>query len=253
MQIAHRKLLVFSLLAAFAAQGALVYTDRTAAAHPPLNDLEMAGRAIYLTRNCASCHQIFGFGGFLGPDLTNAAQRVPRARLEELLAKGSLQMPAFGLLSEDVDAVEAYLRAIDRAGIGVARHRIPPPIAQVTAAVQKLVADRAATNGDGGEVARGHQLFSVFCATCHVPLRANALGLGVAPDPIGIAARLSPTEIEAVLVHGRIARGMPSAPLTAEQRPDVIAFLKWLAASRSSLVAECGEGTAQDLPWWEFK
>ena len=249
MQIAHRKLLMFGLLAAFAAQGAMVYTDGKAAAHPKLTDLERAGRAIFLSRNCTACHQIFGFGGFLGPDLTNAAQRVPRARLDDLLRNGSLQMPAFGLLSEDVDAVEAYLRAIDRTGIGVARHRIPPPIAQVTAALGKLVA----TAGGDGPVARGHQLFSVFCTSCHVPLRANPLGLGVAPDPTGIAARLTPPEIETVLVQGRIARGMPSAPLTAEQRPDVIAFLKWLADSRSALVTECGEGTVQDLPWWEFK
>lgn len=253
MQIAHRKLLMFGLLAAFAAQGAMVYTDAKAAAHPPLTDLELAGRAIYLSRNCAACHQIFGFGGFLGPDLTNAAQRVPRARLDDLLKNGSLQMPAFGLLSEDVDAVEAYLRAIDRTGIGVARHRIPPPIAQVTAALAKLASDGATTSDGAGEVARGHQLFSVFCASCHVPLRANPLGLGVAPDPTGIAARLTPAEIEHVLVHGRITRGMPSAPLTAEQRPDVIAFLRWLADSRAALVTECGEGTALDLPWWEFK
>ncbi len=253
MQIVHRKLLVFGLLGAFAAQGALVYGDRKAADHPPLTDLERAGRAIYLSRNCASCHQIFGFGGFLGPDLTNAAQRVPRARLAELLSKGSRQMPAFGLLSEDVDAVEAYLRAIDRAGIGVARHRLPPDIAAVTAAVQKAVQAVAAAGEGNGDVGRGHQLFTTFCASCHVPLRANPLGLGVAPDPTGIAARLSPAQIDDVLVHGRIARGMPSAPLTPEQRPDVIAFLQWLHGARAALVAACGEGTPLDLPWWEFK
>lgn len=244
---------MFGLLAAFAAQGAMVYTDGKAAAHPPLTGLEQAGRAIFLSRNCTACHQIFGFGGFLGPDLTNAAQRVPRARLEELLRHGSRQMPAFGLLSEDVDAVEAYLRAIDRVGIGVARHRIPPPVARVTAALARLAGSSATTSDGADAVARGHQLFSVICASCHVPLRANPLGLGVAPDPTGIAARLSPTEIDDVLVHGRIARGMPPAPLTTEQRPDVIAFLKWLAENRAALVTECGEGTAQDLPWWEFK
>ena len=249
MQIVYRKLLVFSLLGAFAAQGYLVYSDGVAAAHPPLTQLEKKGRAVYLRSNCAACHQIFGFGGFLGPDLTNAAQRVPRARLDELLTKGSLQMPAFSLASEDIDAVEAYLRALDRTGIGVARHRVPPPVAQAMAAVHKC----ASAAECEGTVARGHQLFGTFCASCHVPLRANPLGVAMAPDPCGIAARLSATQIEEVLISGRPARGMPPAPLTPEQRQDVVAFLTWLHATRSTLVAECGEGTAQGLPWWEFR
>ena len=36
------------------------------------------------------------------------------------------------------------------------------------------------------------------CASCHVPLRANPLGLGMAPDPTGIANRLSVAEIERI-------------------------------------------------------
>lgn len=239
--------MVIFLLAAFGTQGALVYTDGVAQSRPGLTDLERQGRQVFLAHNCYACHQIYGFGGFLGPDLTNAAQRVPRARLEELLTHGSKQMPAFALPSADIDAVEAYLRAIDRTGVGVARSHVPPPIATVQEAVCRRVRE-----GDVA-VARGQQVFATFCSACHVPLRANPLGQAVAPDPSGIAARLSRAEIEGVLVTGRAERGMPPAPLDEQQRADVIAFLCWLASCRDQLVSECGAGTAQDLPWWEFR
>ena len=43
---------------------------------PPLDDLARAGRALWHDHNCQTCHQIYGFGGFLGPDVTNGAQRL---------------------------------------------------------------------------------------------------------------------------------------------------------------------------------
>jgi nitric oxide reductase subunit C len=248
VQVAQRKLLVFGLLGAFATQGALVYGDTKASRLVPLNELEMRGRSIYLRHNCAACHQIYGFGGFLGPDLTNAAQRVPRARLVELLTAGNRQMPAFGLGEAEIDAVEAYLRAIDRTGTGVARQRVPPPVGAVTAALQQAVAEVS-----DPALARGHQVFSTFCASCHVPLRANPLGPNVAPDPTGIAGRLDRAQIDGVLAEGRVARGMPPAPLTAEQRADVVGYLLWLRDIRADLVSRVGDGSAQDLPWWEFR
>lgn len=242
-----RKAMIYGLLLAFVTQGVFVYGDSVAQAQSPLTALELHGRQVFLAHNCYACHQIYGFGGFLGPDLTNAAQRVSRARLDELLTHGSKQMPAFGLPTGDIDAVEAYLRAIDRTGVGVARNRVPPPVATVRDAVCRQVEACAA------DVSRGHQVFMTFCTACHLPLRANPLGAMVAPDPSLIAARLSPGEIEQVLIHGRAERGMPPAPLTEPQRRDVIAFLVWLCACRQDLVAECGAGTEQGLPWWEFR
>lgn len=242
-------MLIFALVSAFAVQGGLIYTDGTAAAQQPLDEWALQGRSIYLKKNCAACHQLHGFGGFLGPDLTNAAQRVSRLRLQELLTVGSKQMPAFGLSSEEVEAVEAYLQSIDRTGIGVARAVVPPPLEQTLAALQTEV---AAVPADS-PVARGHRIYTTVCATCHLPLRGNPLGAFLAPDPTRLATRLLPAELEAVVKDGRPARGMPPPPLTAEQRPDVIAFLTWLAETRPQLVAKCGEGQPQGLPWWEYR
>ncbi|MEZ5966198.1 MAG: cytochrome c [Planctomycetota bacterium] len=247
VSVGTRKLLVVGLLAAFVTQAAFVYGDDVAAGQAALSPTELRGRQVFLSHNCYACHQIYGFGGFLGPDLTNAAQRVPRARLEELLTHGSKQMPAFALPAADIDAVEAYLRAVDRTGVGVARYRVPPPLDAVRDALCGKIA------GAAEEVQRGHQVFTTFCTACHLPLRANPLGAMVAPDPSGIAARLSVDEIERTITEGRPQRGMPPAPITAAQRRDVVAFLVWLASCRADLVTECGAGTEQSLPWWEFR
>ncbi len=248
MNLPQRKLLVAGLLAAFVCQGFLVYTDPVAAERPPLSAEAQRGRSIWLAKNCFACHQIYGFGGFIGPDLTNAAQRVPRARLDELLTKGSKQMPAFGLGKAEIDAIEQYLRAIDRTGQGQARQRVPPPVAAVNAAIDARIG--AAEPG----VQQGRQLFAAFCASCHVPLRANPLGLGMAPDPTGIANRLSVAEIERTVTEGRAERGMPPAALAKEQREVVIAYLQWLAKVRPELLqATGGENELGALPWWEFR
>lgn len=244
-----RKALLATLLAAFATQGCLVYTDGKAAAQPPLDEFQMEGRAVYLSNNCGACHQLFGFGGFLGPDLTNATQRVSRARFGELLTDGSRQMPAYHLPPEDVDAVVAYLRAIDRTGQGVARSVVPPPVAAALAAV----ADAAAATPPDGPVARGHRVFVRVCTACHLPLRANPLGTALAPDPTGIAGRLAPADMDAVIARGRVSRGMPPPAVDAQERASVVTFLGWLHEQRPALVARCGEGQETSLPWWEYR
>ena len=71
MSIRARQGLMLALVCAFVAQTWLVYAD-PAGKRTPLSPLAARGRALWHRRNCQSCHQIYGFGGFLGPDLTNA-------------------------------------------------------------------------------------------------------------------------------------------------------------------------------------
>ena len=85
--------LVVALVACFVIQSCLVYFDPSPA--PGLTNAARQGRRIWHTHNCQSCHQLYGFGGFLGPDLTNATERLTPARLEHLLTVGSREMPAW--------------------------------------------------------------------------------------------------------------------------------------------------------------
>ncbi|MHC4841723.1 MAG: c-type cytochrome, partial [Planctomycetota bacterium] len=98
--VRYRIALMATLVACFATQTYLVYSDPTGEQNEALSEQALAGREIWLGKNCQSCHQLYGFGGFLGPDLTNAAPRLEQNRLKELLTVGSRQMPAFNLSDE---------------------------------------------------------------------------------------------------------------------------------------------------------
>ena len=89
-----KKIMMAFLVAAFAVQTALVYSDEPTG---PIDEEAIRGRELWHDNGCQVCHQFYGQGGFLGPDLTNAYSSVDTVRLRSLLTIGSGQMPAIGL------------------------------------------------------------------------------------------------------------------------------------------------------------
>ncbi len=47
------------LVAMFAVQTFLVYSDNTGRDLPPLSDAALEGRALWLSHNCQACHQLY--------------------------------------------------------------------------------------------------------------------------------------------------------------------------------------------------
>lgn len=96
----------------------IAWSDRSHASFEDrLDDHERAGLAVWRRENCQVCHQLYGFGGFLGPDLTNAI--VPQRRdvdFATLLTIGFRKMPALHLSPADQASVLAFLRAMNRSG-----------------------------------------------------------------------------------------------------------------------------------------
>ena len=83
----------------------------------PLTELERRGLAVWRGNNCQACHQIYGFGGFLGPDLTNrVTDATPDAEFRAILEEGARSMPAFQMPPADQEAVLSFLRAVNRTG-----------------------------------------------------------------------------------------------------------------------------------------
>ena len=89
MNTGTRKILLVSLVLVFFVQTWFVYSDEAGRATPALSAEAARGRELWHEHNCQSCHQIHGFGGFLGPDLTNATLRLTDARLEAVLTGGA--------------------------------------------------------------------------------------------------------------------------------------------------------------------
>jgi nitric oxide reductase subunit C len=250
MRVGHRKLLLASLVLAFTGQTALVYTDDTAERYVTLDALALRGRALWHQHNCQTCHQIHGFGGFLGPDLTNAAPRLTRTRLDEVLTRGSLQMPAFGLPPGDIDAIEAWLEALDRSGVGQARRFAPLDAADIRAAIREHVRENPLTD----DATRGFASFEARCNGCHTLFRHNPLGVYTAPDLAAVTKRLADADIDQVLVHGRPSLGMPPSGLDQRQRAEVVAFLHWLGEHEPALRNQFAVGRIDHgVPWFEYR
>ncbi|MBL4844146.1 MAG: c-type cytochrome [Planctomycetes bacterium] len=230
------------LVLCFVVQTVLVYSDSTR--EPPLEGKALAGRRLWHAKNCQACHQFYGYGGFLGPDLTNASTRVTRARLDRLLTQGSGGMPRFDLSRVEIDAVEAFLGAMNRTGRGQARapgsDRAPRFLDQLDQSLAK----------EDGAAARGLTLFKGrACSACHVLQGHSPVG---APELSTLGDRLGPAAIQGVLREGRPPR-MPAPSLTASERQDMTAFLEWLGSNWAQRADSQVPLSIREIPWWEFK
>ena len=68
--------------------------------------------------NCWSCHQTYGLGGYLGPDLTNvySAENKGPLYIKAFLNSGVKAMPKFNFSEAEKEALVTYLKFIDSTG-----------------------------------------------------------------------------------------------------------------------------------------
>ena len=210
------------------------------------------GLMLWRRNNCQACHQIYGFGGFLGPDLTNLMSHRPNEDWTSILTDGRKQMPAFHFDEPERGSIVAFLQEIDRTGTGF------PQYAQVDPGLQLDFMVEAYANGHGGAVGetvlRGEQTVRTYaCRECHVPFGVGNEG---APD-LTLAMSTRPVQyLRTVLENGKGT--MPEyVALTDKQLDDIIAYLGWLGRNRERLgrfhTSDGGGNSAlADLPWFEY-
>lgn len=115
-----RFLIYIMLISGFSIYSYFIYTSATETKlrqDSATEVLAKKGKLLYQQYNCQSCHQVFGLGGYLGPDLTRAYS--DRSRGEKLiravLRSGGNRMPDFNLNDEEVESLVTYLKHIDAA------------------------------------------------------------------------------------------------------------------------------------------
>lgn len=109
----QRQVLV-ALLAAFAAGSWYAY--RGADGAEPATDKVRRGLRVWQERNCVSCHQLYGLGGYMGPDLTNTLGDKGEVRIRTFVRYGTGRMPAHAMSDAELDALVAFLGWVDRSG-----------------------------------------------------------------------------------------------------------------------------------------
>ncbi len=254
MPIRTRKQLLVTLVLVFFVQTWLVYSDPAGRATPPLSAQAAHGRRVWLRHNCQSCHQIHGFGGFLGPDLTNASERLTRARVDAVLTQGAAQMPAFALDEEERRAVEQFLAELHETGVG----QLPAIRGfdsvsvlgdAIASAVQAggALSDRQAAGRD--------VLLAQKCLGCHLP---NPATEHRGTNLTQVIKKLGRSGVAGMLRTGIPSKGMPRFELPPGDRDDLLAFLEWLAANaevveRVFVEATPKDGESSGLPWFEYQ
>ena len=83
----------------------------------------LAGWKTWQAKNCQTCHQFYGLGGYLGPDLTNVASDPAKSEmyLSTFIKYGTGKMPNFHLNDSEVNNLVAFLKWVDKSG----KSRVP--------------------------------------------------------------------------------------------------------------------------------
>ncbi|MEC9415600.1 MAG: c-type cytochrome [Pseudomonadota bacterium] len=88
------------------------------------------GQKLFHEYNCIACHQFYGLGGHMGPDLTNAmsyrGDNVGEIIARAFLANGGNGMPNFKLSEDEILALIAFLKFVDKTGT------YPPKVYEMT-------------------------------------------------------------------------------------------------------------------------
>lgn len=76
------------------------------------------GRIVWQDNNCQSCHQLYGLGGYLGPDLTNIISTPKKGEpvIRAMIKSGVKQMPAFDMTDEETNNLIEFLKSVDASG-----------------------------------------------------------------------------------------------------------------------------------------
>jgi nitric oxide reductase subunit C len=111
------KLAVLSFLILSAAVfSILVYRNGSDAIE--INKQAQQGKLLWQSYNCQACHQLYGLGGYMGPDLTNVISSPGKGPhyVNALLITGTAKMPNFKLSDSQRVELIAFLTAVSQSG-----------------------------------------------------------------------------------------------------------------------------------------
>lgn len=103
------------LIPAFLCYSAYLYINLPGKTTPPSMAVAR-GKMVWQRYNCNACHQVYGLGGYLGPDLTNEYSKRGKEFIHAFLVTGTTVMPDFKLTKDEIDDLLAYLANIDSSG-----------------------------------------------------------------------------------------------------------------------------------------
>ncbi len=96
----------------------VIYTQSSMSTDSVMSATAIEGERLWQKNNCVSCHQFYGLGGYLGPDLTNVTSDSMKneAYLHMMFSGGMGAMPEFDFTDEEKKQLYEFLSHVDRTG-----------------------------------------------------------------------------------------------------------------------------------------
>lgn len=114
----QNKIVIIVLVSLCAIYNVFIYSTKESKTPIKLSSQAVFGQQLWQENNCWSCHQVYGLGGYLGPDLTNVISHPQKGEVyvKAFLNSGLKSMPKFNFSEEEKNAIVAYLKQIDSTG-----------------------------------------------------------------------------------------------------------------------------------------
>ena len=104
------------LFISFLIYSAVVYLNCDKKVETALNKDVKKGWDVWQAKNCQSCHQVYGLGGYMGPDLTNTASEKGPEYMKGFIKYGTGRMPNYHLNDDEIESLLAFLTWVDKSG-----------------------------------------------------------------------------------------------------------------------------------------
>lgn len=75
------------------------------------------GKLLWQKHNCISCHQLYGLGGYIGPDLTTVTSKKGEPYAKAFILNGTQRMPNFHLTEEEAQSLVEYLGYVNSTAV----------------------------------------------------------------------------------------------------------------------------------------
>ncbi len=115
----QKNILVITILVTiFSIYNLSIYTSNKKGKVIQLSENAIQGEVLWQNNNCWSCHQLYGLGGYLGPDLTNiySTQNKGPLYIKSFLNSGIKAMPKFNFSEQEKEALVSFLQQVDSTG-----------------------------------------------------------------------------------------------------------------------------------------
>lgn len=114
----YNQIIIALLLLFFTAYNIILHKNGSFIKKQVLTETAIKGQQLWQDYNCSACHQFYGLGGYLGPDLTNIMSDTTKGEvyIRNMINAGVKVMPNYHFTNEEINQLLAYFKAIDKTG-----------------------------------------------------------------------------------------------------------------------------------------